>query len=229
VPQVDIICLANSNKMGGRCVAGLQVDGTGWVRPIAPKTDHGQLYAPHYKLNDGTAPEVLDVISIDLASHRPQPGQPENWVMGEQKWVLVSRPAGPELYGVLRSALDAGPSLLGSLEAKMPASVAARAQASLALVAPLRTHWFLRRYARPQPRVTFELNGQPYNLPITDPAWTSRLVRRLSGLESGTHPKEAIGISQASNVLFTVSLSEEYPDTRSCYKLVAGIIVMPDF
>ncbi len=210
-------------------MAGLRVDGTGWVRPIAPNTDHGQLYGPHYRLNDGSPPEVLDVIRIDLASHRPQPGQPENWVMGEQPWALISRPAGPDLYDVLRAALDPGPSLLGSLERKMPARIAARAHASLALVAPSRTRWFLRPYARPQPRVTFEHNGHPYDLPITDPAWTSRIVRRLSELEGGTHTQEAIGILQASRVLFTVSLSEEYPDTRSCYKLVAGIVVMPDF
>ena len=73
-------------------MAGLRVDGTGWVRPIAPNTDHGQLYGPHYRLNDGSPPEVLDVIRIDLASHRPQPGQPENWVMGEQPWALISPP-----------------------------------------------------------------------------------------------------------------------------------------
>ncbi|MGA2882882.1 MAG: hypothetical protein ABSG13_28365 [Bryobacteraceae bacterium] len=72
-----------------------------------------------------------------------------------------------------------------------------------------------------------ELNGQSYNLPITDPAWTSLILRKLSRLEGAAHPQEAIGISAASRVLLTVSLSEAF--NGYCYKLVAGIVVIPDF
>src|SRR6266850_2762792 len=76
MPLVDLICLANSNKMGGRCIAGLRTDGGGWVRPIASETEHGQLYFRHFKLDDGSEPKVLDVIRVDLARAAPAPGQP---------------------------------------------------------------------------------------------------------------------------------------------------------
>ncbi len=35
MPQFGIICLANSRKNGGHCVAGLRMDGGGWLRPSA--------------------------------------------------------------------------------------------------------------------------------------------------------------------------------------------------
>jgi len=37
MPSVDLICLANSHKWNFRCVAGLRVDGGGWVRPVSDK------------------------------------------------------------------------------------------------------------------------------------------------------------------------------------------------
>jgi len=201
----------------------------GWVRPIASDTDHGQLYSTHYGLNDGTVPEVLDVIGLDLAAYRPMPGQPENWAISNKPWVLVSRPTGPDLYGILRSALEPGPSLLGSFDKRISADLAVQLNASLALIAPSKMRWFVGRdlYGHSQARVLFEMNGQSYNLPITDPAWTSRIVRRCSLLENGPHPREAIGISRASKVLLTVSLSEAF--NGYCYKLVAGIVVIHDF
>jgi hypothetical protein len=215
--------------MRGRCVAGLRVDRSGWVRPIARETDHGQLYLKHYRLNDDTDPEVLDVVRLDLAAYQPVPGQPENWRIGDQRWILVARPAGPDLYGVLRSSIEAGPSLLGSFDKRISVNLAIQANSSLALVAPSRTAWFVARdlHGRPQSRVIFDLSGAAYDLPITDPAWTSRIVRRLAQLGAVPHPQETIGIPEDSKVLLTVSLSEAF--NGYCYKLVAGIVAIQDF
>lgn len=224
MPVVDLICLANSTKLGGRCFAGLRLDGKGWVRPIASDTDHGQLYSRHYRLEGGAEPEVLDVIGVDLAEYRPLPDQPENWLIGSNPWILRRRPGGPELYATLRSALEPGPALLGSTGKHVPARTETRALSSLTLIAPLKVQWILENdlRGRPQPRVIFDLRGQPYNVPVTDPAWTSRVVRTLTALKSGAYLQEIIGISKYSNILFTVSLSE--PFQGYCYKLVAGIV-----
>ena len=86
---LDLICLVNSNKMRGRCVAGLRVDGKGWIRPIAPDTDHGQFFLHHFQLDDGSEPKVLDLIRLNLAHAQPVPGQPENWVVGKERWILT--------------------------------------------------------------------------------------------------------------------------------------------
>src|SRR5436853_5576752 len=115
---LDLICLANSNKMRGRCVAGLRVDGKGWIRPIAPDTDHGQFFLHHFQLDDGSEPKVLDLIRLNLAHTQPVPGQPENWVVGKERWILKARPLGRDLYPRLRDAITTGPVLLGSTQAR---------------------------------------------------------------------------------------------------------------
>jgi hypothetical protein len=227
MPLVELICLANSTKMLGRCIAGLRMDGKGWVRPIASDTDHGQLYLRHFKLDDGAEPRTLDVIRVDLARAEPAPGQPENWIIGTAPWRLTSRPAGENLYPKIRSALTTDPILLGSAQARIAATAASRLTSSLTLVSPSKLRWKLKQDLRgnPQPRVTFGLAGQPYDLPVTDPMWTSRIVRKLSQAEPGSYAQEKIGIPQSSKVLLTVSLSE--PLNGYCYKLAAAIVVMP--
>lgn len=226
MPLVDLICLASSTKLGGRCVAGLRVDGKGWVRPIAPDTKHGELYSRHFGLPGGGEPEVLDLIAVDLAKYQPSPDQPENWTIGPVPWTLKRRPALPELRPVLRAGLVLGPALLGSTNKAELARVESRALSSLALVAPSNLRWVLDNdiRGRPQPRVLFQLRGQQYNLPITDPAWTSRITRTLSPLEPELYPQEVIGISKYSRIWLTISLSE--PFEGRCYKLAAAIIVM---
>jgi hypothetical protein len=106
---VDLICLANSNKMRGRCIAGLRADGGGWVRPIASDTDLGQLEFNHYRLGDGSEPQLLDLVRLDLNEHRPVAGQPENWSIGASSWTLEARPIGINERRVLDKAVERSP------------------------------------------------------------------------------------------------------------------------
>ncbi len=89
--RLQIICMANSRKLGGRCVAGLRLDGGGWIRPVAP-TPEGTLYRSTCTLNGRTEVRPLDVIEVDVARPRPDPHQPENWVLTNRRWKLLSRP-----------------------------------------------------------------------------------------------------------------------------------------
>ncbi len=59
---LDIICLANSRKLTGRCVAGLRTDGMGWVRPVSALPD-GTLSMKDYTLDHGNEVELLDIAS----------------------------------------------------------------------------------------------------------------------------------------------------------------------
>lgn len=76
------ICLANSFKEGGRCLAGIEVDAnnnpvvvnerTKWIRPIC-KTKHGEVpnrIAQPFK--------ILDIIEIDVTENKPETYQSEN-------------------------------------------------------------------------------------------------------------------------------------------------------
>jgi hypothetical protein len=69
MPSFEIVCLANSRKHGGRCVAGLRANGV-WVRPVSNYQD-GTLYNQHYTLDSGAPIAVLDVVRMDVGQSRP--------------------------------------------------------------------------------------------------------------------------------------------------------------
>ena len=80
-----IVCLANSRKLHGRIVAGREWnDGQAgrWIRPVSNRED--QEKSEH---EDGSDPQVLDIIDVHLAGQCPRGFQSENW------------PLDPEYYG----------------------------------------------------------------------------------------------------------------------------------
>ena len=95
-----------------------------------------------YKVQDGTDAQVGDLVRMDLSEPRPEPHQPENWLVGRRQWQLVARPAARDLtLSRLRSHLVTAPDLLGSKFDRVPFSSfrAKPAEASLALVVPPRS------------------------------------------------------------------------------------------
>jgi hypothetical protein len=133
---VDIICLANSRKHGGHCVAGLRLDGGGWLRPVGVAPD-GVLWPADYTLATGEEARTLEVIRVGLRAPRPAIHQPENWVIDGTRWSAGACPAN-RMQSLLRQAIVPGPELLtGTGERVAFATFEKRpAPASLALVAP---------------------------------------------------------------------------------------------
>lgn len=224
MPRIDLICLANSRKLGGRCVAGLRVDGAGWFRPVGLPPD-GTLYLPDYMLTDGTEVGVLDVIQVGVHSHRPLPHQPENWVVDGSRCGLLSQPVASQLAGVLKNAIVRGPELLrGHSDRVLHTDFQQQpATASLALLAPdsIDLYHQLSYRGRPQARVHFTLGsgGQlcHYDLAITDPAWEARVIQQ---------PPFTLRQLDAK-FLLTISLGEPFGMVPYCYKLAAAIILLP--
>jgi putative nucleic acid modification protein with dual OB domain len=223
VPTFEILCLANSYKHRGRCIAGLRTDGGGWVRLCAP-TPGGEVHPCHYLLQDGSGPKALDVIRVECDQPQPSAHQPENWLISGAWWELVHRPAPAALANVLRANVTLGPLLFGDTKRRISfARFADRpANASLALIAPTDIEWRITH--KPfKPRAQFRLRGTPYDLPVTDPAW----LDTFRELGDGTHPLAACGIEPGRKVLLTVSLGEPFDEGNYCYKLVAAIIPLP--
>lgn len=226
---IELICLANSRKHGGRCLAGLKTDGSGWVRPIGPGPD-GALQPQHYRLGSREA-QALDKLSVGLSRPAPKPHQPENWLL-ERKWYnpwhkpcrRVGPAAASEIRPLLEAQLARGPELLGCRRDRVDFGTFAQmpAQASLALVRPENLRWLIKTggSGKRQTRAVFDLAGAAYNLSVTDPIWE----QRLSSLAFGTHPYQSAD-PEAEDVLLTVSLGEPFGDC--CYKLVAAVIVLP--
>lgn len=225
MPTVDMLCLANSRKYSERCVAGLRLDGGGWVRPIGPN-EHGTLHAGHYRLHNGAYAQVLDVLRLELGEPRPEPHQPENWLVGHGSWRLLERPAGARHCDLVRPHIVAGPNLFGNRGDRVPLATLSNApvDASLALVKPASFRWQVTtaRSGRSQLRASFALDSALYNLAVTDPIWEARLRSRVAG----TYSPEATEIQADEELLLTISLGEPFLD-GCCYKLIAAVIVLP--
>lgn len=236
---IEILCLANSRKHSGRCVAGLRTDGGGWIRPVGNNALK-VLMPKHFTLPDFSEAMPLDLLRIPVESPAPLPHHPEDWLVGGGQWELLARPAPPEVAtGLLRAHLVRGPALLGTSMDRIPFTAFQHrpATASLALLWPKELLWKIIRsgeYQKRKTRIRFRAGAGDesvwYDLALTDPEWESR----LQPLPVGEHPQEtAHGIAPDDRLLLTVSLSEPLGDkpvendTGLCFKLVAAVIVLP--
>lgn len=80
---MKIVCLANSRKLYGRCIAGKEVGGEHagrWVRPVSNRL-HEEVSENERQYEDGSDPEVLDIIEIPMVSAKPHGYQQENWLL----------------------------------------------------------------------------------------------------------------------------------------------------
>ena len=231
VMKVTFMCLANSRKLSGRCVAGVHTGGEGWIRLVS-RSSYGTLARSHYTLAGGGQVGLFDVVEVDVARARPEIHQPENWVLGRggwgfidwvlgpPRWKLIEEVSGPGALPLLGTYLSIAPDLLGDNRSRVSyyQFKESPAAASLTLMEPSDVRWKIgqSRRGRRQTRAEFPLAGCQYDLPVTDPEWE----RRLSPLPSGVHRSKDLGLGNTDRVFLTISLGE--PFNGECFKLVAG-------
>ena len=224
--RIRFICLANSRKLAGRCVAGLRLDRDEWVRPVSEDSE-GTLLRRHYVLDDGNEAALLDIIEVNVSEHRPKPYQPENWVLENKQWKLIKRLNPREAYMLLERSLVSAPDLFGNTSDRVPLAGLQNnpVPGSLVLIKPTDVSWYIVRSitGKRQTRALFSLNRATYDLAITDPVWE----QRLKNLDFGVHSREAVDVRSDDILLFTISLGG--PFQGQCYKLIAGIILIPEF
>ncbi len=89
-----LLCLANSYKTSGRCLAGVEVcqDGTlQWIRPVSAR-EHGEISEQERMYADGTDPRVGDILEIPLLRTSRHPFQSENHLIDPHRhWVFSRR------------------------------------------------------------------------------------------------------------------------------------------
>ncbi len=218
-----IICLANSRKYSGRCVAGKELlpDGFGgWLRLVSG-SETGELSTKEIAMQDGSMPELLDILAIHTGEGASYSYQSENVFAGDSLWRKTGKVT-PTLLGRLcdnpESLWINGFSSFSGINDRIPLRLAEQSVASsLLLVAVERLCMIVAMNAKGLKRILAEFiyHAVQYRFAVTDPVIEDKYMR----MDIGRYPVE-----NADNYV-TVSISEPFNDF--CYKLVAAIISPP--
>jgi hypothetical protein len=219
----EIVCLANSRKHSGRCVAGKEVlsEGYGkWIRPVSARPT-AEISEEERRYENGVLPSVLDIVKIPIIGATPQLHQSENhvidaeyyWVKkGELSWIdvkqLVDNPA---------TIWTNNDSTYYGLNDRVKVDIAAKLKNSLVLIDPedltikVVTEGAEFGNARRRVRADFKHAGTYYSLIVTDPVAEKALLAK----ENAEY--------RPTDTYLCISLGEAHTD-GSCYKLVATVI-----
>lgn len=217
-----IVCLANSRKTSGRCIAGKEVldDGYGeWIRPISLR-DTSEISEEERRYDNGDDSKILDIIEIQFIKHSPYGHQTENhkidsnyyWVKkGEFLWAdlsqIVENP--PDLWGT-------GFSSYSGANDRIPIDQALGYDYSLTLIKlkslDVRVDQEGAQFGNPKRyvRAQFYYNEQYYGIVVTDPIAERAFFSKPNGRYS------------VDDVYLCVSLGNEYDGYY--YKFIAAII-----
>ena len=217
-----IVCLANSRKLNGRCIAGKEYDSGcpgRWVRPVSAR-EHEEVSEYERQYEDGSDPQVMDILDVPLLEPRPKDYQRENWLLdpdhywkrqGQVSWGELEELADP--LGPLWSN---GFSTYNGLNYQIPLESVEGTQSSLRLihVGNLELAVFKpgEAFGNPKRRVQgrFRHDGVEYHLWVTDPVYERAFLARDDG-------EYSLGESY-----LTISLGE--PFKGATFKLIAAVI-----
>lgn len=220
-----IVCLANSRKLSGRCIAGreLVADFPGrWIRPVSTR-EHQEVSEYERQYKDGSDPRLLDIIDIPLQKHQPRDYQQENWLLDpEYYWRKVGKYAWNKLQKLSETEGTLwrnGDSSYSGKNDRIPLQEAKAETSSLKLVHidKLRLRVFApgAAFGDSKRRVQgqFHFSDNDYALWITDPYIERVYLKRKDG-------KYDLG-----ECYLTISLGE--PHDSYCYKLIAAVMEKP--
>jgi hypothetical protein len=221
-----IVCLANSYKTGGTCIAGKELlanEYGGWIRPVSARAT-AEVWPSESRYENYASPKLLDIIDVPLLNPAPQHHQTENHVIDTtRRWTKVG-----ELPWNMLAELRDQPATLwinsdrtntGAFNCISQAEAATQHD-SLALIRPDNfvfevgsSTWNGR--TKKTYRGNFSYNGVYHSLSLTDPVARNAFVAKVEG----DYP--------LNGAYLCVSLTEAYAEDGRCHKLVAAIMTNP--
>jgi hypothetical protein len=218
-----IVCLANSRKHSGRCIAGKEVlaDGYGkWIRPVSARPS-AEISEEERRYENGVLPKVLDIIRIPIIGATPQLYQSENYVVdAEYYWVKTDELSWIDVKELVDKPVPIwtnNDSTYYGVNDRVKVDLAAKLNNSLMLIDPedltikVVTEGAEFGNARRRVRADFKHVGTYYSLIVTDPVAEKALLAKEN---AEYKPKDTY---------LCISLGEAHTD-GSCYKLVATVI-----
>lgn len=218
-----IICLANSRKLSGRCIAGIEIDqngrALGWIRPISGRP-HEEVSEVERRYQDGMDSRVLDIIDVPVIRAVPRTYQQENWLLDpDYYWSRVSYSSWDRLDALLPAPEPLWSSDFNTyhgMNDRVPLPVADGLRSSLRLVRVSSLSLLVfapgMKFGEGKRRVqgAFVHAGERYRLWVTDPY----IERRYLAMEDGSY--------DFGPCFLTISLGEPHQDW--VYKIIAAAI-----
>jgi len=225
----EIVCLANSRKNSGRCIAGKEINdnlvGSG-IRPVSSRETE-EISDRERQFKNMRFPTVLDIIRIPFKKHSPTSFQNENYLIhNNYYWEGVGRfDLGnlPEICGQPTTLWGRdNSSYYGSCD-RVPEDSTNKINSSLYLITPNTLEVLVRlegeEFNNPQRKVRarFSYGGIDYTLPVTDPIIKNSYLAK---------DNDTYVIQRPYNRMF-MCVSIGLPHEGYCYKFVASIIGLP--
>ena len=212
---IRFVCLANSIKEGGRCLAGIQlnnnnepiieINGPKWIRPIC-KTQHGQIYT-HWV----SRITLLDIVEIELTGFPVKTSyQPENVFFKDDDLKIVGRFDRDNLSNLC----DNHYYIFSNWAKALSVHEATLLNHSLILINVSKFQVLenkdIESPDKKKIRLQFTHNETQYDFPVTDPVFLN-LYRNNPGI-----------LNVVKSLYLCVSIGINFNSWH--YKLVAGII-----
>ena len=212
------ICLANSLKRGGRCIAGVEVETDEsdhwkvvhsalglpqWIRPIDANTEFGEI-----SQIDAQPIHLLSVVKLTEVEPCPHDAHAEDVFFLRMEVIGNIQPSYPALSELTDTLHE---TLFYDSEHAISVARFACGDYSLMLIHARDIHILPdTTKKRAKFRMVFDYLGQSYNMPLTDPLY-------LQYLEQNTK------ITTLQEAYLTLSLGMEYEGRH--HKLVAGVVL----
>ena len=217
-----IICLANSRKMSGRCLAGIEWkhDKVGsWIRPVSDRPN-AEISMEDRRYENGVDPQLLDIIDIPMQKRVPHNHQSENCLINAQfYWTKVGtfdRSSLDKLVSPVEPLWLNGHSSSNGRNDQVPEDRLDDIRDSLVLIEVPNVIYNVyapgATFNNPKRRVQcrFTHCNETYELWVTDP----QIEHQYLAMHNGTY--------KSGSSYLTISLGEPYEGFA--YKLVAGVI-----
>ena len=185
-----ILCLANSYKHGGRCIAGIEVSlqegqlsinksSYGipiWIRPVSHSA------AGEVPLSDATGIKVLSVVKIVNACYVGSGSHSEDYYYTKLQLLDTLNPSDEFLKKYTDTWHNC---IFGNRGRALTPDAFQNGDYSLMLIRTEGSEIYLDTRYTPKPRIKFNYNGNEYDFPITDPEYLNRLRLDASLYKSG--------------------------------------------
>jgi hypothetical protein len=216
-----LVCLANSRKLSGRCVAGIVDRSQGeWIRPVSARPNR-EVSEYERQYEDGSDPRVLDIVSVPLLQPQPYSFQSETWLLDpDYYWKKIGRVGWDKLLTLEqrpRTLWSNGYNTYHGGNDRVPTDQMAILADSLKLIrvgrVTMQVHVPGAAFGDPKRvvRARFQHAGSEYVLRVTDPEYERAYLAK----SDGTY--------ELGESFMTVSLGEPHSDGYT-YKLVAAIV-----